>query len=289
MKNKTINAIFKLAVLTLVLSFATAELSAQVNTGAYTQILLKTGYIVRGKVVEFTPGETITLQTMDGSTITYTTSEIEAYGKGAKPKTGGSQSKSSGSHFNPDNLRLLAHLGFGTSGATKSDNDTKSVFKFPSLFGLGIKYNLDTMFSLHADLNLERKGYKITNGQADYKQKFTYLTIPLYAGINFPYEDLIIFAQAGPYVGLLLKEKIKDDNSSTSNYYINGHRSFDYGFLLAAGVEIPFNEQISLQGKLRYTRGMRKIMDDYYSYYQTIDSKMKNRSFSAVVSLVYKL
>ena len=292
MKNKTISAIFKLAVLVLLLGLVTAELSAQVNTGDYTQVLLKTGYIVRGKVVEFTPGESITLQTVDGSTITYATSDIEAYGKGAKPKSGGSNSKSSGSQFNPDKLRLMAHLGLGTSGATKSDYDTKSVFKFPSLFGVGIKYNLDDMFSLHADLNLERKGYKISYTQKDYngqtypvsyKQKFTYLTIPLYAGVNFPYEDLIIFAQAGPYVGLLLKEKTDEGD------YSHGHRSFDYGFLLAAGVEIPFNEQISLQGKLRYTRGVRKIMDDYYSYYQTMDNKIKNRSFSAVVSLVYKL
>lgn len=293
MKNNTIRAIFKHALLVLVLGFATAELGAQVNTGDYTQILLKTGYTVRGKVVDFTPGQSITLQTLDGSTITYTTAEIEAYGKGAKPKAGGS--KSSEAQFNPDNFRMMAHLGFGTSGATKSDYDTKSVFKFPALLGVGIKYNVDTMFSLHADLNFERKGYKIsyssyysysdTTYSYSYKQKLSYLTIPLYAGVNVPYQDLIFFAQAGPYVGLLLKEKTDEGD------YSNGHRSFDYGLLLGAGVEIPFNEQISFQGKLRYTRGVRKVMGDYYGFYSqnTIDKKIKNRSFSAVVSLVYKL
>jgi opacity protein-like surface antigen len=278
MKIKAIRAIFKLALLTLVLSFAAAELSAQVNTGDYTQILLKTGYAVRGKVVAFTPGETITLQTLDGSTITYATSEIETYGKGAKPTAGGS--KPPVVQFNRDNFRIMAHLGFGTSGATKSDYDTKSVFKFPSLLGVGVKYNVDTMFSLHADLNYERKGHKMKNKSYDFRQSLNYLTLPLYIGLNFPYENLIVFAQAGPYVGLLLKEKIKDDNSSAWGYYYRSHRAFDYGFLLGVGVEIPFNDQISFRAGLRYTRGLHKI-SDY--------GKIKNRSFNAVGSLVYRL
>lgn len=278
MKNKTVKAIFKLAVLILVLGFATAELSAQVNTGDYTQILLKTGYTVRGKVVDFTPGETITLQTLDGSTITYATSEIEAYGKGAKPTAG--SSKPSGVQFNSDNFRLMAHLGFGPSGATKNDYDTKSVFKFPSLLGVGAKYNVDTMFSLHADLNYERKGYKMESKSYDFRQSLNYLTLPLYIGLNFPYQNLTFFGQAGPYVGLLLKEKIKDDNSSGWSYYYGDHRAFDYGFLLGVGVEIPFNEQISFRAGLRYTRGLQKV-SDY--------GNIKNRSFNAVGSLVYKL
>ena len=175
MKNKITPAIFKFSLLILLLSFASAELSAQVTTGDYTQILLKTGYIVKGKVTAFSPGESLTLQTIDGSTITYPTSEIEAYGKGAKPKSGGSSSsRSTGSQFNTDNIRLMANLGFGVTGATKSDLDTKSVFKFPSLLGVGIKYNVDTMISLHADLNYERKGYKMEDRSSDFKRSLNY-------------------------------------------------------------------------------------------------------------------
>ena len=257
----------------------TLALWGQVNTGDYTEILLKTGYTVRGKVVEFVPGESLTLQTIDGSTITYQTTEIEAYGKGAKPRPGGLGS--SGTQFDPESFRLLAHLGFGSVGVTKSDNDTKSVFKFPALIGVGAMYKLDTLFSLHADLNFERKGYKV--GDA-YKQKLNYLTIPIYGGVNFPYENLIIYGQLGPYVSLLLKEKTDEDNYSYAS-----HRSFDYGFLIGVGVEIPFDSQISFRAGVRHTRSVRKITD-YDGYYNSpFDSKIKNKAFLINGSLVYKL
>lgn len=269
----------------------TLALWGQVNTGDYTEILLKTGYTVRGKVVELVPGEHLTLQTIDGSTITYPTSEIEAYGKGAKQKSAGHGS--SGTSFNPESLRLLAHLGFGSVGVTKSDNDTKSVFKFPALVGIGAMYKLDTLLSLHADLNYERKGYKISYLQqlyysdssisVSYKQKLNYLTIPLYAGVNFAYEDLIIYGQLGPYVSLLLKQKTDDSNSS----YID-HHSFDYGFLIGVGIEIPFDKQISFRAGLRYTRGVRKVIN-YAGYQSDLDSKIRNKSFLINGSLVYRL
>ncbi|MFP4471549.1 MAG: porin family protein [Bacteroidales bacterium] len=269
----------------------TLALWGQVNTGEYTEILLKTGYTVRGKVVEFVPNERLTLQTIDGSTITYPTSEIETYGKGAKPKDGGS--KSSGLQINPEKVRLLAHLGFGTTGVTKNDNDTRSVFKFPALIGIGAMYKLDTLFSLHADLNFERKGYKIsylqhsyysdTSMPVSYKQKLNYLTIPLYAGVNFPYENLIIYGQLGPYVSLLLKEKTDDDTYSYAS-----HRSFDYGILIGVGVEIPFDSQISFRAGLRFTRSIRKI-SDYSGYYSSFDSDMKNKALLINGGVVYRL
>lgn len=271
----------------------TLTLWSQVNPGDYTQILLKTGYLVRGKVVEFIPGEKITLQTIDGSSITYNTSEIEAYGKSAKPKSGGSGSGLSAANFNPENFQLMAHIGFGISGVTKSDNDTKSVFKFPSIIGVGTMYKLDTIFSLHADLNYERKGYKIsylyephysdTLISISYKQKLNYLTLPIYAGVNFAYEGLIIYGQLGPYVSLLLKEKTGEDTYSYAS-----HRSFDFGFLIGVGVEIPFDSQISFRAGLRYTRSIRKITD-YYSYYSSFDPKIKNKALLTNGSLVYKL
>jgi opacity protein-like surface antigen len=269
--------ILKLIILSSLCVF-TLALWGQVNTGEYTEILLKTGYTVRGKVLEFVPNERLTLQTIDGSTITYQTSEIEAYGKGAKPKASGSQS--SGAQFNAKNFRMLAYFGFGTTGVTKNDYDTKLVFKFPALIGIGAMYKLDTLFSLHADLNFERKGFRAGD---TYNQKLSYLTLPLYGGVNFPYENLIIYGQLGPYVSLLLKEKTDDDNYSYSSY-----RSFDYGFLIGVGVEIPFDDKISFRAGLRYTRGIRKISDSY-GYYSSLDSKMKNKSLLINGSLVYKL
>lgn len=275
MKLATLYTTTKLAVLALLLSLASAELSAQVSIGDYTQVLLKNGYTVKGKVIAFAPDESITLQMQDGDTITYQTADIEAYGKGAKPSFGGINGNA---QFNPDNLRLVANLGFGTTSTTNKDFDTKSVFKFPALIGFGISYKVDKLISLHADLNLERKGYKIDEKEIELKKSISYLTLPIYAGINFPLENLIFFAQAGPYIGVLVKEKLKVESYGPSYGYYSyliSPKSFDIGFLLAAGVEIPFNEQISIRAGLRFAQSFR--------------GTNKVKSFNALLSLAYRL
>jgi len=275
MKLTTLSTTTKLAVLTLLLCLASAELSAQVSIGDYTQILLKSGYTIKGKVLAFDPEVSIILQMQDGDSITYQTADIEAYGKGAKPSFGGSNGNA---QFNPDNMRLVANLGFGTTSTTNKDFDTKSVFKFPALIGFGISYKVDKLISLHADLNFERKGYKIDEKEIEFKTSLSYLTLPIYAGINFPLENLIFFAQAGPYIGVLLKEKEKVESYEFSYgyyYYFNSQKSFDIGFLLAAGLEIPFNEQISIRAGLRYAQSFR--------------GTNKIKSFNALLSLAYRL
>lgn len=274
MKLTTPYLIIKFVVLML-LCIASTELSAQVNTGDYTQVLLKSGYTVKGKVLAIEPDESITLQTMNGDTITYQSSEIEAYSKGTESSFGVGYAQ-----FNPDNFRLVAHLGFGTTSTTKKEVDTKSVFKFPAQLGVGVIYNVDELISLHADLNFERKGYKIDKEEIKLKKSLSYLTLPIYVGINFPYENLIFFAQAGPYIGVLLKEAESDKPSFGyfNYYYYYPQKTLDIGFLLAAGVEIPFNEQISIRAGLRYAQSLRG----------TDNTKMKIKSFNALVSMVYR-
>lgn len=253
----------------------------QVNIGDHTEILLKTGYLVRGQVIENVPGEMITLETLDGTRITYQYTEIESIGRGVRQKS--KRSFTIDYPFSEMKLHLTANVGFGITGITNKDKcygcDPKSSFKFPALFGVGIKADHDTLFSVHADLNFERKGYKFSSSSGDYIQKLNYLTLPLYLSINYPYDNLIIVGHAGIYTSIKLNENLKHDHD---NYYYwhSDHNNFDIGWLIGAGVELPYDDQISLRTQLRYARGLRRA-PEYY--------KMKNRSLIVLIGVVYSL
>ncbi|NCU31894.1 MAG: PorT family protein [Candidatus Moranbacteria bacterium] len=254
---------------------------SQISKGDYTEILLKSGYTVRGKVIENVQGEKLTLETLDGTNISYRYDEIEKFGK----QTGKSKKSTVASGFSLQDKQLsfLANVGIGLSGLTNKKEcygcEPKSVFKFPALFGFGVKVDLDTLFSLNGELNFERKGYKITSSSEESKFQLSYLTLPLYATINLPYENLIIFGQAGGYAALKLKEKQKDDDSHYNSSY-NRHKDIDFGWLIGAGIEIPYQEQIKVRAQLRHARGFRRALDDI---------KMRNSTFLGLISVIYQL
>jgi opacity protein-like surface antigen len=252
---------------------------SQVSIGDYTEILLRSGYTIRGKVIENVPGEKLTLETLDGTKISYRYDEIEKFGKQA-----GQAKKStltSGFSMQDKQLSLLANVGIGLSGLTNKKEcygcEPKSVFKLPALLGIGIKADLDTLFSLHGELNFERKGYKITSSSGESKYQLSYLALPLYATINLPYENLIIFGQAGGYAALKLKEKQKDNDFNKSH---NRHKDLDFGWLIGVGLEIPYQEQISIRAQLRHTRGLSSEFDNI---------RMRNRTFLGLISVIYQL
>ncbi len=250
---------------------------SQVNKGDYTEILLKSGYTIRGKVIENIPNEKLTLETMDGTKISYRYDEIEKFGKQTSQTK--KSSLPSGFSMQDKQLSLLANVGIGLSGLTNKKEcygcDPKSVFKIPALLGIGVKIDLDTLFSLHGELNFERKGYEISLFSEESKYQLSYLALPLYATINLPYENLIIFGQAGAYTALKIKEKDND-----SNYSYIRHKNLDFGWLIGAGIEIPFQDQISIRVQLRHTRGLLSALDDI---------KMRNRTFLGMVSAIYQL
>lgn len=263
----------------------TLAVSGQVNTGDFTEIYLKTGYRVKGKVIEINKGETITLETLDGTTISYQYDEIETFGRAPKQK-----STSLGINkldISMDDIQLMAQLGMGFAGSTNSDFnnfDSKSTFKVPALIGVRAKYSIDTMLALNADLNYERKGYRIfDNSEKIYSQSLNYITLPLYAGINYPYESMTFYGHLGPYVGLLIGENTKyEDNSgsNTYNWYYRGHRTIDLGWFIAAGIQIPYNQEMSFRAGIRYSRGFSNA---------NYDNALKNKTFLATGSLLYNL
>ncbi len=269
-------AILVFAAAMIVFSFTA---SGQFDTGDQTELLLKTGHIVRGQVIENVPGDRITLETLDGVRITYQYSDIESIGKGARQK----RSFTIDYPFSEMQLHLTANVGFGITGITNKGNcygcEPKSSFKFPALIGVGIKADHDTLFSVHADLNFERKGYKLSESNGELINKLSYLTLPLYVSVNYPYEKHILVVHAGIYTSIKLNEKtIYNDDQF---YYWNfNHKNFDIGWLMGAGVEFPYNDQISLRAQLRYTRGFRRAPEVY---------KMKNRSLIGLVSVIYSL
>jgi opacity protein-like surface antigen len=261
----------------------TLAVSGQVNTGDFTEIYLKSGYRVKGKVIAINKGETITLETIDGTEISYQYDEIESFGRAPKQQSN-SQSNNK-LQVSMDDIQFMAQLGIGFAGSTNSDFnnfESKSTFKFPALIGVRAKYSIDTMFALNADLNYERKGYSIfDNSEKIYSQSLNYITLPLYAGINYPYEGMTFYGHLGPYIGLLIGEKTKyEENSSsyTNNWYYYGHRTIDLGWFIAAGIKIPYNQEMSFRAGIRYSRGFSNT---------NYDDAMKNKMFLVTGSLLY--
>ncbi len=261
----------------------TLAVSGQVNTGEFTEIYLKSGYKVKGKVIEINKGETITLETIDGTKISYHYDEIETFGRAPKQKANSIEMPKL--KVDMDDIQFLAQLGIGFAGSTNSDYnnfETKSTFKFPALIGVRAKYSIDTMFALNADLNYERKGYSIfDNSEKIYSQSLSYITLPMYAGINYPYEGMTFYGHLGPYVGFLIGENIKyEDNSSNfnNNRYFYGHRFIDIGWFIAAGIQIPYNQEMSFRTGIRYSRGFSNT---------NYDDAMKNKTFLVTGSLLY--
>lgn len=261
----------------------TLAVSGQVSTGEFTEIYLKSGYRVKGKVIEINKGETITLETIDGTKISYNYDEIETFGRAPEQKPNSIEMPKL--KIDMDEIQFMAQLGIGFAGSTNLDYnnfESKSTFKFPALIGVRAKYSIDTMFAFNADLNYERKGYRVfDNSEKIYSQSLNYITLPLYAGINYPYEGMTFYGHLGPYIGFLIAEKTKyEDNSIgfNNNRYFYDHKFIDIGWFIAVGIQIPYNQEMSFRAGIRYSRG--------FSNTNNYDA-LKNKTFLAMGSLLY--
>jgi hypothetical protein len=101
----------------------------------------------------------------------------------------------------------------------------------------------------------------------------------------------ILFIEAGPYLGILLKEITtvtrlysgqKNSSEGTENYKKN-----DFGVSIGIGLIMPINNRVSISGKINSNIGLCDVSN--------LDPKMftgdviKTNSTSLLVGLIYKL
>jgi len=136
------------------------------------------------------------------------------------------------------------------------------------------------MFSIQAELSIQTKGatldFPIANAEGTIdtmavKQSFTYVQIPILAKLTFgDPRGITGFGEVGAYgaplFGLTVdgKKSYDHDNdpSTDKRKYRDEYSGFDYGFVVGAGVNIPFGGRKSpwhAFGNVRYSLGLANI------------------------------
>jgi len=136
------------------------------------------------------------------------------------------------------------------------------------------------MFSIQAELNVQQKGatldFPIINSEGTFdtvsaKQSFTYVQVPVLAKLSFgDPRGVTGFGELGLYgaglFGLSVDGKKSydhdNDTGTDERKYRDEYSGFDYGFVVGAGVKIPFGGRKSpwhAFGNARYAMGLANI------------------------------
>jgi hypothetical protein len=166
----------------------------------------------------------------------------------------------------------------------------KNLFLIGFNAGPAIDYMWGRHFSLHSGIILENKGTRgrveALGRSADVVNRLLYLDIPLLARGNFKAGNLIVFIEAGPYVGYGLTGKARIETADTSKTWdINwgkepqdDFKRFDYGLIAGAGLEW---KRFSLEGC--FACGIANI----YALGQT-GYDIEQRAFSVRIGYCFK-
>lgn len=184
-----------------------------------------------------------------------------------------------------------------TVGNDAVDLDTKPNFGF--LVGIFGQYNFNNTYSLKLAANYQQKGSKLEISQPDSagfsyvqdgKLKLDYITIPLlFRGEFGSSSSLKFFANAGPYIGILLTNKTTLDANSTTNQpervtdNTDSTKSTDFGITAGIGLQFSVAKSTLLTFEVRDDIGLTNISD------YTSGGSTKTNSLSLIVGLSFGL
>ncbi|MFZ4464215.1 MAG: porin family protein [Bacteroidales bacterium] len=199
---------------------------------------------------------------------------------------------------NGQNTRFETGIECGPGIITLRGNDFIKQYQDPAIgFSGGIFFqnNFHKTLSFRTNLAFERKG-SVTDailtdqegnqlGNVRIHSNFDYLTMPFLlkasTGSNLHY-----YAQAGPYIGFLLKsssvskgDEIETHTSNETSLY----KRFDTGFSTGIGLSIPIHENIRLSFEVRNNLGLYNISAKSVVNNGTI----KTNSFNFLFGMAY--
>ena len=264
---------------------------------SYVELVhLKNGSVVRGAVIEQIPGESVKVQTKDGSVFVYKMDEVSAITKEQKSFT--SPSFSLGAGFNENQLmkpRLGVTLGMNSS---KISGIFASEPKVGINGGLEVDYPFAPNIYVNGKLLFSLKGDATNWGQIG-KEKLTlgYVEFPLHIGYKLSFsKSFSIFVDAGPYIalGILYKHSFASELLDKYGYgYEVGElermieeerkdwKKFDAGIGLSAGLEINRKYRLTIG----YDWGLTGLFKS--GKYIDADSDTKNRNLHIGVSYMF--
>lgn len=181
-----------------------------------------------------------------------------------------------------------------TVGNDAVDLDTKPNFGF--IAGIFGQYNFNSNYSLKLAANYQQKGSKLEISQQDIKGndyvldgklKLEYITIPLLFRGNFGSTGVKFFANAGPYLGILMTNKTTIDANTQYNEpgrtvdNTDSTKSTDFGVTAGIGLQIPIATKSALTFEIRDDIGLTNISD------YTSDGSTKTNSLSFIVGITF--
>jgi hypothetical protein len=181
-------------------------------------------------------------------------------------------------HFSyAQNIGIRGGLNF-SNGTSKSDDftlDTETLTGFQ--IGLTLEVPVGEKTYFNTALLYTTKGYKFSLFGAEFKAPLTYLEIPL----NIEYKEevggVLIFAEAGPYIGFGLSAKVKTGNTTQDIDFGSENdelKRVDAGLNFGGGIEL---DKIRLG--INYEVGLVNIEN-------TEDAKTKLRNFSIFAAYI---
>jgi hypothetical protein len=157
----------------------------------------------------------------------------------------------------------------------KSDEntaDTKAKVGFQ--IGGTAEFEITEMFSFETGLFLSTMGYKYDGLMGDYTTNLLYLNVPLTGKARYELDNINLYGLFGPYIGLGLSGKYKNDDDSEDVKWGSGDsdtfKRFDFGWIIGAGVEYK-----AFLAGLSYNLGLANIAAQTDG-----GNKAKNRVFA---------
>jgi hypothetical protein len=158
---------------------------------------------------------------------------------------------------------LIPKIGFAVAKARPSDGDIDAKARLGLMIGAALDYPIKDNFSIQGELLFIGKGVKYSEGDFEYKERITYLELPVLFKASFESGDMKFYGNAGPSFSFALGGNYKADfDGDTDSGKLNfgsteddDYKGFDLGFQLGGGVVLMEKYQIDL----RYGLGLSNI------------------------------
>lgn len=209
------------------------------------------------------------------------------------------------------------YIGFKggyNAGMTTAAKSITNVLPVKTLHGVtgGViaGYSFNPYFDLQTELNVTQKGFKIEESMGfdvfdfpidlgvDYRNRFTYIELPLLAKGKIGNDIVKAYAAVGPQFGYLAKGRSKANANviipiTVFDRKLNldnlGFERFEVSGVAALGVEFNLDNRANLFVEGRYTHGFT----DYYILPElggfALDSDIKNKSIAATVGVTFPI
>lgn len=185
------------------------------------------------------------------------------------------------------------------SGPTVSNLGGKHEFleydlKAGHSIGIGVRYKMDSTFSICLSVGTERKGGQLNGvGLRDEAtgdvnpgpllHNFDYLAIPVLFRGSFGLQKRF-YIQTGPFLAILTRSEFRAKGSSRPINTDKFYRSSDIGISAGVGHSFVLASALKLNLELRYNLGLTNVLQD-----SPEGVSYKHRSMAALIGLVYEI